>query len=82
VFYVFPNVFIYPDSYVVVCDDNDKQVLSPLSNVLALKTFPTLALDDELSLLNEKNFIIHNVAYKNNWMNDKIKQGAAWSLEE
>ena len=79
--YQFPNVIIYPDSYVVVCDDKDKQILIALANVIALSNFPSLALDDELTLLNEKNFIIHNLSYKNEWMNDKIKQSGAWSLE-
>jgi hypothetical protein len=66
---------------VVVCDDKDKQSLSAFVNAVALSSFPSLALDDELTLLNEKNFIIHNLAYKNDWMNDKIKQSGAWSLE-
>ena len=79
--YNFPNTILYPDSYVVVCDDKDKQSLSAFTNAVALSIFPSLALDDELTLLNEKNFIIHNLVYKNDWMNDKIKQSAAWSLE-
>ena len=79
--YSFPNVILYPDSYVVVCDDKDKQSLSTFGNVFALSSFPSLALDDALSLLNEKNFIIHNLSYKNEWMNNKIKQSGGWSLE-
>ena len=79
--YSFPNVILYPDSYVVVCDDKDKQSLSAFANTIALRSFPSLALDDELTLLNEKNFIIHNLEYKNDWMNLKIKQSGAWSLE-
>lgn len=79
--YTFPNTILYPDSYVVVCDANDQQSLSILANVVVLNSFPSLALDDELTLLNEQNFIIHNLSYKNDWMNDKLKQSAAWSLE-
>lgn len=79
--YNFPNVILYPDSYVVVCDDKDQQSLSVMANVAALGSFPSLSLDDEISLLNDKNFVIHNLSYKNEWMNDKIKQSAAWSLE-
>ncbi len=79
--YSFPNFVVYPDSFVVVCDDKNTQNLAAITNVVSLPTFPSLSSDDELTILSENNFIIHQVAYKNEWMNDKIKQAGGWSLE-
>ena len=75
------NVQIYPDSFLVFCDDSKLPLFSAYNNVVSVPTLPTLSLDDEIILLNENNNIIHQIAYKQSWYNNNVKADGGWSLE-
>lgn len=75
------NIQLYPDSFLVICDDSKFSLFSTFKNVVAVTSFPTLSLDDEVILLNETNHIIHQIAYKQSWYNNNVKADGGWSLE-
>ena len=75
------NIQLYPDSFLVICDDSKLPLFSGFNNVISVPNFPTLSLDDEIVLLNENNHIIHQIAYKQTWYNNNVKADGGWSLE-
>ena len=75
------NFQLYPDSFLVICDDSKLALFSGFNNVISVINFPTLSLDDEIVLFNENNHVIHQIAYKQTWYNNNVKADGAWSLE-
>ncbi len=75
------NYQLYPDSFIVLCDDSKLSAFSSFKNVISVPSLPTLSLDDEIVLLNENNNIINQVAYKQSWYNNNVKADGGWSLE-
>jgi len=75
------NILLYPDSFLVICDDSKLPLFSSFNNVSSVKVFPTLSMDDEIVLLNQNNHVIHQIAYKQTWYNNNVKADGAWSLE-
>jgi hypothetical protein len=78
---VIGNYWLYPDSFLVICDDSKLSAFLNNSNVLDVKNFPTLSADDELIILDSNNHIIHQLAYYKTWYNNNIKAIGGWSLE-
>jgi len=78
---IIQNLRLYPDSFVVICDDSKLPLFSTFKNVVSVTSFPSLSADDEVILLNENNNIIHQIAYKNSWYNNAVKASGGWSLE-
>lgn len=76
-----PNILLYPDSFLVICDDSKISLFGAYRNVIAVASFPTLSVDDEIVLSNENDYIIHQIAYKQTWYNDNVKAKGGWSLE-
>jgi hypothetical protein len=75
------NIQLYPDSFLVICDDSKLPLFTAFKNVFAVTSFPTLSTDDEIILLNETNHIIHQISYKQSWYNNNVKADGGWSLE-
>lgn len=75
------NIQLYPDSFLVICDDNKLPLFSGINNVISVPNFPTLSLDDEIVLLNQNSHIIHQIAYKQTWYKNNVKADGGWSLE-
>ncbi|MFZ4797885.1 MAG: lamin tail domain-containing protein [Bacteroidia bacterium] len=75
------NIQLYPDSFLVICDDSKLPLFASINNVVSVPSFPTLSLDDEIILLNETSHIIHQIAYKQTWYNNNVKADGGWSLE-
>lgn len=75
------NFQLYPDSFIVLCDDSKLSAFSSFKNVITVPSLPTLSLDDEIILLNENSNIINQVAYKQSWYNNNVKADGGWSLE-
>lgn len=75
------NVQLYPDSFIVICDDSKLDLFSNYKNVSSVSAFPALSLDDEIILYDENNYVIHQIAYKQSWFNNNVKADGGWSLE-
>jgi hypothetical protein len=75
------NIQLYPDSFLVICDDSKLALFSSFNNVISVTNFPTLSLDDEIVLLNQNSHAIHQIAYKQTWYNNNVKADGGWSLE-
>lgn len=75
------NYLLYPDSFIVLCDDSKLTAFSAFKNVITVPSLPLLSADDEIILLNEKNNIIHQINYKQDWYNNNVKASGGWSLE-
>lgn len=75
------NIQLYPDSFLVICDDSKLPLFVPFNNVFSVTSFPSLGTDDEIILLNETNHIIHQIAYKPSWYKNNVKSDGGWSLE-
>lgn len=78
----FPDVLIYPDSFLLLCSNSNKMLFDKFGKALGLNDFPSLSDEETLTLFNSKGHILHQVMYKESFLNNKIKQQfGGWSLE-
>lgn len=76
------SYLLMPNSYLILCDDEDSAIYSAFGNVLALESFPTLTNSGgtvKLSDLNEN--IIDSVSYDESFYKDSEKSEGGWTLE-
>lgn len=79
---VLPEVYLQPDSFLIVCSSSNKDLLSAFGPVLALHVFPTLNnSEDEFVLRNRKGVNIHTIRYNLSAYRDPGKSQGGWSLE-
>lgn len=74
---------IQPDSFVILCRA-DSAVLFQSKGiaVLPVSSLPSLNnSNDELTLKNPNNTIIHNLNYSSSWYNSSAKSDGGWTLE-
>ncbi|MDP1726130.1 MAG: lamin tail domain-containing protein [Bacteroidota bacterium] len=78
----FPDVLLYPDSFLLLCSNSDKMLLDKFGKVLGLNDFPSLGSEEQLTLYNNNGYILHQVLYNETFLNNKIKQQfGGWTLE-
>lgn len=74
----FPNQILQPNSYYVVCDDQDSALFQ---NTISLRTMPTLNDDSDLIRIeDDSGSIIANLQYFSSW-HKSGKENGFWSLE-
>lgn len=78
----FPQKLLFPDAYLIVCDNGDLDSMSVFGETLALPSFPALVNSGgTLSLTDPAGNLIHYVAYSLETYKDPFKQSGGYSLE-
>lgn len=75
------NYMLYPDSFLVVCNNSKLSAFLNYKNIVGISNFPLLSADDELVILDSNNHVIHQLAYFKKWYNNNVKALGGWSLE-
>ena len=77
------DVTIMPDSYLILCSEENAEYLTPFGKVLGIAGFPVLTNSGKtLTLKNKENHIISSVTYSDKWYKDDYKSEGGWSLEQ
>ena len=77
------DVTIMPDSYLILCSEENVEYLTPFGKVSGIAGFPVLTNTGKtLILKNTKNHIISSVTYSDKWYKDDYKSEGGWSLEQ
>ena len=79
---IFTNAIILPDSFLILCNKADADLLLSFGNVIGLSAWPSLNNSgDSLSLVNEQEELIDVVVYNKDWYRNVNKEDGGWSLE-
>ncbi len=79
---VFPSYQMLPGSYLLVCADSKKNLLTPYGDVVGLASFPALVNSgDDLTLSGPDGAVIHYVNYALSWYGNAQKAEGGWTLE-
>lgn len=77
-----PSYLLQPDSFIIVCATGSLAALSPLGNVVAVTSFPSLDNENDLLYLRTaEGMIMHAVEYNSSWYGNQLKKDGGWSLE-
>ena len=73
---------LLPQSYVVLCDVDDKPLFQVFGDVATVTSFPALTNGgDDLSLLSTQGAVLLEVNYDINWFQDSERAAGGYSLE-
>jgi hypothetical protein len=76
------NFILKPDSLVILVSSGSLASFQAFGSCISLTPFPTLNNEeDTLLLFNEKDSLIHAIAYNSSWYRNPIKKEGGWSLE-
>ena len=76
------DFFLKADSLVILCARSNVIFFNGLNNIVGMTSFPTLANEEGMIVLSNKNGeTIHAVSYKKRWHDNTIKVEGGWSLE-
>jgi hypothetical protein len=76
------NFIIQPKSYLILCANADTATFRAYGEVLGISPWPSLNnSSDIMTLRNQNNEIIDEVAYELSWYNDAVKDDGGWTLE-
>ncbi|MCF8217963.1 MAG: lamin tail domain-containing protein [Bacteroidales bacterium] len=76
------SVTIQPDSFLLLCDDDDRQLFTPYGAVVDFTSLQLTNSGATLVLKNDDGQIIHLVDYSDTWYKDDQKEDGGWSLEQ
>lgn len=78
----FPNLFLQPDSLLLVSSTSGAALLSPYGRCLGLTGFPSLDNEGEtIWLKTAGGQVMHAIAYSVDWHKTELKKQGGWSLE-
>jgi hypothetical protein len=76
------NFILKPDSLVILVSSGSLASYQAFGSCISLTPFPALNNEeDTLLLFNEKDSLIHAIAYSSSWYRNPIKKEGGWSLE-
>jgi len=78
---LFPNVSIYPDSFLIVVSTSNVEAFEPFGQVVGMSGF-SLNNEGTVVLRNPQGNLIHAISYTNDWYKDEVKEEGGWSLEQ
>lgn len=78
----FDALTLKADSFLILCDDGDSDLLKSFGEVYAFSSFSLTNGGTSLSLKNDKQQVIHHVNYSDSWYKDNLKEDGGWSLEQ
>ncbi len=77
-----PSYLIFPDTYVILCDEDFVADFQAFGDVIGIADFPALVNSgDELTLSDANGIPIHTLNYSIDWYGDVAKEEGGWSLE-
>lgn len=77
-----PYCIIPQGGYLVLCNENDKDLFDNVLNIIGIESFPSLTNGGaNLTLRDKYNNIIHTVTYSDLWYQDNFKKNGGFSLE-
>ena len=76
------SVTIQPDSFLILCDDDNRQQLESYGSVVDFTSMQLTNSGEKLILKNDDGQIIHIIGYKDSWYKDDQKEDGGWSLEQ
>lgn len=77
-----PSLILKPDSFLIICDDDDIDLYSPFGKAAGVPNFPSLnTTGSTLVLKNEDGSIIHAVKYSKETYGNEIKEDGGFTLE-
>ncbi|MGM0646747.1 MAG: lamin tail domain-containing protein [Bacteroidota bacterium] len=79
---IISGLTIQPDSFLLICDDDDTAAFTAYGDVFALSSMALTNSGTSITLKNEQEQVIHHVAYKDSWYQDDQKDDGGWSLEQ
>lgn len=79
---VIDDFVLFPQSYVILCDADDRPLFQSFGDVATITTFPALTNGgDDISLLTPQGAILIEVSYTIDWYQDLEKSQGGYSLE-
>ncbi len=73
---------LFPDSYLLLCDQEDSVLFDLDDPTMGIDYFPTLNnSSDQIKLLNSRREIIDEIEYDLSWYHSEIKSNGGWSIE-
>jgi len=77
-----PNVNLFPNDYIILCNINDTSLYLPFGNVVGINSFTALTNSgDSLTLIDINGNVLDIISYNLDWYQDPIKKDGGWSLE-
>ncbi len=79
---VFPDAYIKPDSFIIVCANTSTILFSGYGKTVGLSNFPSLNNSGDMILLKDKSGnIVHQINYDLSWYGDQLKENGGWTIE-
>jgi hypothetical protein len=78
---VLPLYFISPGDYVLICDDDDVEIMQHIAPSIGIPSFSLSNTGSTLQIIDESGRIIHYLEYSDSWYHNNIKSEGGWSLE-
>lgn len=72
---------LYPQSYLLLCENEAVELFSEYTNVYGMSSFSLTNGGTQLVLRNQDAGIIHQLEYDDDWYDDEEKEDGGWSLE-
>ena len=77
-----PDINLLPDSYIIVCDEDEAAAFETFGAVAAIPSFPSLTNGgDDVLLVDEDGNTIFQVSYSSAWYQDFEKASGGYTLE-
>ncbi len=77
-----PSFIFPPNSYVIICDEDDLNSYSNYGTVIGVPgIFKLNDSGDDLSITDTAGTIIHDISYTIDWYHDVEKDNGGWSIE-
>ncbi len=70
-----------PQSYLILSDNDGASELAPYGAVMAINSFPTLTVSDQVMLTNSLNEKVFSVSYDRSFYRDENKDDGGYSIE-
>lgn len=79
----FSSQIIYPDSFLIICNNEAKAAYENFGTTVGVANLPTLNNGgDALQLFDKDSMIIDSLTYSLAWYKDSSKDNGGWSLEQ
>ncbi len=77
-----PDINLLPDSYIIICDEDEAAAFETFGAVAAIPSFPSLTNGgDDVLLVDGEGNTIFQVSYSVAWYQDFEKASGGWTLE-
>ncbi len=78
---IFPEFTLPAGGYILLCDDDAKNLLEPYAPVIDFSSFTITNTNGAATLKDSYGSVIHAVSYTDSWYRSSYKKDGGWSLE-